>query len=100
MTADAVAAAILRGIARGRFTIAPGLTLGVLAPLHSLVAPLLHRFWFDPLIARETRLTALAEEPTRKVPSPGAIAWPNRASPHRDRAIATGRTAGRAVEAE
>ena len=69
LTADAVAAAILHGIARRRFTIAPSLALGLLAPLHSLVAPLLHRFWFDPLIARETRLTGPAERPTGWTPS-------------------------------
>ncbi len=52
MTAEAVAEAILRGIERGRFVIAPGASMGALARLHSLVGPLLHRFWFDPLIAR------------------------------------------------
>jgi 3-dehydrosphinganine reductase len=52
MTADAVAAAILRGVERGRFTIAPGPSMAVLSRLHSLLAPVLHRFWFDPLIRR------------------------------------------------
>jgi 3-dehydrosphinganine reductase len=52
MTAEAVAAAILRGIERGRFVIAPGASMAALVRLHSLAAPILHRFWFDPLIAR------------------------------------------------
>ncbi len=52
MTADAVAAAILRGIERKRFVIAPGPSMRILASVHSLVGPLLHRFWFDPLIRR------------------------------------------------
>lgn len=40
-SADAVARAMLAGAARGRFLVAPGLTLGLLARLHSLIAPLL-----------------------------------------------------------
>ena len=52
MTAEAVAAAILRGIKRGRFVIAPGPSMAALVRLHSVAAPILHRFWFDPLIAR------------------------------------------------
>jgi 3-dehydrosphinganine reductase len=52
MSAEAVAAAIFRGIARDRFVIAPGASMAALARLHSLAAPLLHRFWFDPLITR------------------------------------------------
>ena len=52
MTADAVAAAILRGVARDRFAIAPGCEMAALARLHSLVGPLLHRWWFDRVIAR------------------------------------------------
>jgi 3-dehydrosphinganine reductase len=52
MTADAVAAAILRGIARGRFVVAPGPSMAALHRLHGLVGPLLHRFWFDLLIRR------------------------------------------------
>lgn len=46
MSADAVAAAILRGVERRRFVIAPGPEMGLLAPLHSLIAPLL-RWQFD-----------------------------------------------------
>ena len=52
MTADAVAAAILRGIERRRFVIAPGASMAALVRLHSVAAPILHRFWFDPLIRR------------------------------------------------
>ena len=52
LSADEVAAAIMRGIARGRFTIAPGAAMAALARLHSLVGPLLNRIWFDPLIRR------------------------------------------------
>jgi 3-dehydrosphinganine reductase len=55
MSADQVADAIMRGIARGRFIIAPGPTMTVLAWLHSLIGPALHRLWFDPLIARAAR---------------------------------------------
>lgn len=52
MSAEAVAAAILRGIGKGRFAIAPGAHMSALVLLHSFLAPLLHRFWFDPQIAR------------------------------------------------
>jgi 3-dehydrosphinganine reductase len=52
MTAEAVAATILRGIERGRFVIAPGASMAALARWHSIAAPILNRFWFDPLIAR------------------------------------------------
>jgi 3-dehydrosphinganine reductase len=52
LSADAVAAAILRGIARDRFVIASGWRMRALAPLHSLVAPLLYRLWIRPLIGR------------------------------------------------
>jgi 3-dehydrosphinganine reductase len=58
MSAEAVAAAILRGIARDRFVIAPGASMAALARLHSVAAPILHRFWFDPLIARLHRRAA------------------------------------------
>lgn len=50
LSADDVAASILRGIGKRRFTIAPGFEMSALARLHSLVGPLLHRFWFDRLI--------------------------------------------------
>ncbi|MGD9509144.1 MAG: SDR family NAD(P)-dependent oxidoreductase [Geminicoccaceae bacterium] len=55
MSADQVAAAIVRGIARERFVIAPGLPMTAMARLHSLIGPALHRLWFDPLIARASR---------------------------------------------
>ena len=55
LTADAVAAAILRGIGRRRFAIAPGWEMAGLNLLHSLIGPLLHRWWFDRLIARARR---------------------------------------------
>ncbi|HWL68251.1 MAG TPA: SDR family NAD(P)-dependent oxidoreductase [Geminicoccus sp.] len=48
--ADAVARAILRGVRRNRFVIAPGWEMAALAWLHSFVGPLLHRFWFDRII--------------------------------------------------
>ncbi|MBV8652113.1 MAG: SDR family NAD(P)-dependent oxidoreductase [Alphaproteobacteria bacterium] len=52
LSAEHVADAILHGIRRKRFTIAPGAEMTALALLHSLVGPLLHRFWFDKVIAR------------------------------------------------
>lgn len=52
LSADAVADAILKGVAAGRFAIAPGFTMGLLNRLHSVINPLLHRFSFDPVIAR------------------------------------------------
>ena len=55
LSADAVAAAVLRGIRRKRFAIAPGWEMAGLGLLHSLIGPLLHRWWFDPLIARALR---------------------------------------------
>ena len=55
MTADQVARAILRGVARRRFAITPGLSMTALAWLHSLAVPVLNRFWFDPMIARAAR---------------------------------------------
>jgi 3-dehydrosphinganine reductase len=53
--AEQVARAILRGVRRGRFVIAPSWEMATLSILHSLIAPLLHRFWFDPQIARALR---------------------------------------------
>jgi 3-dehydrosphinganine reductase len=55
LSPDRVALAILRGIRRGRFAIAPGLEMRALAALHSVVGPVLHRFWFDRQIARVHR---------------------------------------------
>jgi 3-dehydrosphinganine reductase len=51
-SAEEVADAILKGVAAGRFTIAPGWEMGLLNRLHSLIGPVLHRFSFDPVIAR------------------------------------------------
>ncbi len=53
LSAESVADAILHGIKRNRFVIAPGAAMTALALFHSLVGPLLHRFWFDRVIARE-----------------------------------------------
>jgi 3-dehydrosphinganine reductase len=66
LTADTVAQAILAGVYRGRFTITPGPAMRLLAPLHSLIGPLLHRYWLDPRIAR-----ALREQDGRLPPSAG-----------------------------
>lgn len=55
LSAEAVADAILLGITRRRFTIAPGLEMKLLAVLHSLISPLLNRLLFDPAIADEHR---------------------------------------------
>jgi 3-dehydrosphinganine reductase len=63
MTAEAVARAILRGIECGRFVIAPGASMAALARLHSVAAPILHRFWFDPLIARLHRRSSAEAHP-------------------------------------
>ena len=52
LTADAVASAILSGIRRKRFVIAPGRDMAVLAFSHSLIGPLLNHFWFDRVAAR------------------------------------------------
>ncbi len=51
MSADVVAAAILDGVRRNRFVIAPGLAMGALAVLHSLLGPFLRRH-FDRVAAR------------------------------------------------
>ena len=51
-SAEEVADAILKGVESGRFTIAPGWEMGLLNRLHSLLGPLLHRFSFDPVIAK------------------------------------------------
>jgi 3-dehydrosphinganine reductase len=51
-SADEVAQAIIAGVERKHFVIAPGWEMGVLARLHSLIGPLLNRFSFDPIVAR------------------------------------------------
>ncbi|WP_333822494.1 SDR family oxidoreductase [Pinisolibacter sp.] len=49
-TADAVAKGMLEAAAAGRFTVAPGVTLGLLARLHSLLGPALR--WHQHRVAR------------------------------------------------
>jgi 3-dehydrosphinganine reductase len=51
MQAEAVAQAIVRGIERRAFIIAPGLEMTLLARLHSLLAPLLN-WHFDRIVRR------------------------------------------------
>jgi 3-dehydrosphinganine reductase len=51
-SADEVANAIVRGVRRGRFTIAPGWEMTILAHFHSLIGPFLNWYSFDPIIAR------------------------------------------------
>lgn len=53
-SADAVADRIVDGIERGTFAITPGLAMTMLASLHSVLAPGLHRY-FDALAARARR---------------------------------------------
>ncbi|MBE9063929.1 SDR family oxidoreductase [cf. Phormidesmis sp. LEGE 11477] len=53
-TADDVAQLILKGIQQNRFEISPGTEIKVLTRLHSLIAPLLNRY-FDGIIARHPR---------------------------------------------
>jgi 3-dehydrosphinganine reductase len=52
MTADEVADAILKGVAKKKFSITQGFELGALAYFAGVIAPLVNRFQFDPLIAR------------------------------------------------
>jgi len=51
-SADEIAQAILSAIAKGRFIIAPGFEMGMLARFSGILGPVLNRFSFDPLIAR------------------------------------------------
>ena len=51
-SAEDIAHAILAGVKRGRFTIAPGFEMTMLARFAGLLSPILNRFSFDPLIAR------------------------------------------------
>lgn len=53
LSAEAVAAAMLRGVDRGRFVVAPGMSMTLLSLLHSLIHPL-WRVWCDRRV-RETR---------------------------------------------
>jgi 3-dehydrosphinganine reductase len=77
LSADRVAGAILRGIRRGRFTIAPGLEMSALAFLHSVIGPMLHRLWFDRQIARLHR--PASKNPRRRLGSGEDVrsGWPN-----------------------
>ncbi|MEL6813247.1 MAG: SDR family oxidoreductase [Cyanobacteria bacterium J06598_3] len=52
--ADDVAQAILQGMARGRFELSLGLEIGVLTRLHSVISPVLNRY-FDEIVARFPR---------------------------------------------
>lgn len=51
-TAEEVAQSIIEGVRRGRFVIAPGFEMALLARFAGLLMPILNRFSFDPLIAR------------------------------------------------
>lgn len=53
-TAEQVAETLLEGLRRKQFTIAPGQEMTVLARLHSLISPLLHRY-FDRIVAKTRR---------------------------------------------
>ncbi len=53
-TADDVAKVILEGIEQGKFELSPGTEISVLTRLHSVIAPLLNRY-FDSIIARNPR---------------------------------------------
>ena len=53
--ADDVADVILRGMEQGRFAISPGLEMGILSRFHSLISPLLNRY-FDGIVARSSAL--------------------------------------------
>jgi 3-dehydrosphinganine reductase len=51
-SADEIAQAIWDGVKRGRFAIAPGFEMTMLARFAGILLPILNRFSFDPLIAR------------------------------------------------
>ncbi|MGB3789463.1 MAG: SDR family oxidoreductase [Phormidesmis sp.] len=52
--ADAVADVILKGIQQNKFEISPGVEIKVLTRLHSLIAPVLNRY-FDGIVAKYSR---------------------------------------------
>jgi 3-dehydrosphinganine reductase len=51
-SAEEIAQAIWDGVKRGRFVIAPGFEMTMLARFAGILLPILNRFSFDPLIAR------------------------------------------------
>jgi len=53
--ADDVARTIIMGMEKGKFEIAPGLEISILTRLHSLISPLLNRY-FDRIISRHRDL--------------------------------------------
>jgi 3-dehydrosphinganine reductase len=66
-TADEVADAILKGVSKKQFSIAPGFSLSALAYFAGVIAPLLNRFQFDPLIARLHKRGCKASEQASQV---------------------------------
>ena len=53
-SADDVARVILKGMSQNRFEISPGIEIGILTRLHSLIAPLLNQY-FDRIAAGDSR---------------------------------------------
>ncbi|MEO0645782.1 MAG: SDR family oxidoreductase [Cyanobacteria bacterium J06650_10] len=51
---EAVATVVLQGMEKGKFVISPGLEISVLTRLHSLILPLLNRY-FDRIVSRYPR---------------------------------------------
>jgi hypothetical protein len=51
-SAEEIAQAVWDGVKRGRFVIAPGFEMTMLARFAGILLPILNRFSFDPLIAR------------------------------------------------
>ena len=62
LSASAVAESILKGIDKGRFQIMPGWEMALLGPLHSLIGPLLRRY-FDFLVSRTAGGRAKSPKP-------------------------------------
>jgi 3-dehydrosphinganine reductase len=60
-SAEQVAASIWRGVTKGRFVIAPGWQMASLVLLHSVIAPVMRRYWADPVVARALRDMATAD---------------------------------------
>ena len=53
-SAESVARSLVKGLRKGRFVIAPGLEMTLLARLHSILAPLIDAY-FDSIVARVQR---------------------------------------------